>query len=111
MNVNVISRIGKCLVIALALFAVSGVCSASSSGQIDGVVTFVAVTTGSGGQTNTVYLFIDSLDGISWTAVCRRSNSTLGWCSGVVQGNLVLMSGTFSSNTTLELEYLQNKGF
>ena len=101
----------KLMIASLALvLCVVGYVAASSTGQINGTVNSVTTTLGPGGLTNTIAIEINSLDGLTWTAMCRRAYSNLGLCQGVSQGNLVLTSGWFSSNSTLELEYLQNKG-
>jgi len=80
--------------------------SANSAANIGGQVTTKNVYYGPQGSVSVIELTIDTMDGITWTAVCRRSNSTLGWCSPANMGNQVQVEGTITYCSSIEVTYL-----
>jgi len=79
---------------------------ANSAANLGGQVTAKNTYYGPQGYVSVIELTVDTMDGLTWTAVCRRSNQTLGWCSGASMGNQVQVQGVMSGWGVVEVDYL-----
>lgn len=93
------------LVLAALLFSSAGA-FANSEANLGGNVTAKNVYYGPQGAVSVIELTINTLDGLTWTAVCRRSTGNLGYCSGASVGNNVQVQGIITVCGSVEVTYL-----
>ena len=100
---KIMKQLGVIMVAVLMLLGGTALPAvADSRGILTGHITGQAVYYWQG-SINRIDLSFDTGDGLTWTLRCRRANANLGLCSNPTMDEYVA-EGTFSSNTTLELE-------